>query len=56
MIEINGRYYPDEYKEYVGCRNCKHQPKPLMMCEWGDGRDIVELICSGWELKGANDD
>lgn len=56
MIEILGRYYTDEYEEYAGCRNCKHQPKSLSMCEWGKRRNIVEPICSGWELKGADDD
>lgn len=55
MIEIHGRYYPDEYEEYAGCRNCKHQPKPLRMCEWGKRRNTVEPICSGWELKGVDD-
>lgn len=55
MIEIHGRYYPDEYKEYAGCKNCEHQPEPLRMCEWGKRRNTVELICSRWELKGADD-
>ena len=36
---------------YGGCGNCKHQPEPLVMCEWGRRRDYVELICSGWELR-----
>lgn len=39
------------FKEYEGCRNCKHQPEPLRMCEWGKRRNYVELICSGWEKK-----
>ena len=54
MIEINGRYYPDEYKNYAGCVNCKYQPEPFRMCKWGEKKDIVELICSGWELKGID--
>ena len=55
MIEIHGRYYPDEYKKYAGCKNCEHQPEPLRMCEWGKRRNTVEPICSGWELKGVDD-
>ena len=39
------------FKEYKGCRNCKHQPQPMQMCEWGKKRQRVELICSGWEKK-----
>lgn len=39
------------FKEYEGCRNCKHQPQPMQMCEWGKRRQCVELICSGWEKK-----
>lgn len=43
---------PKEYfKDYNGCRNCKHQPEPLQMCEWGKRRTYVELICSGWEKR-----
>ena len=55
MIEIHERYYPDEYKEYAGCKNCEHQPEPLRMCEWGKRRNTVEPICSGWKLKGVDD-
>ena len=39
------------FKEYNGCRNCRHQPEPMQMCEWGKNRQCVELICSGWEKK-----
>lgn len=38
-------------KEYDGCRNCRHQPGPMQMCEWGKKRQCAELICSGWEKK-----
>ena len=41
----------DFFKEYNGCRNCRHQPEPMQMCEWGKKRQRVELICSGWEKK-----
>ena len=41
----------DFFKNYKGCRNCKHQPEPLQMCAWGKQRTIVELICSGWEER-----
>lgn len=41
------------FKEYNGCRNCKHQPQPMQMCEWGKKRQYVELICSGWEKKNG---
>ena len=41
----------DEYEEYAGCRNCQNQPAPLMMCEWGMHKMIVEPVCSGWKLK-----
>jgi len=44
--------YMDKYfSDYEGCTNCKHQPEPLRMCEWGEKRDHVELICSGWERR-----
>ena len=39
------------FKEYKGCKNCKHQPEPLQMCDYGKHRQYVELICSGWEKK-----
>ncbi len=39
------------FKEYNGCRNCRHQPDTMQMCEWGKKRQRVELICSGWEKK-----
>ena len=39
------------FKEYNGCRNCRHQPEPMQMCEWGKKRQCVELICSRWEKK-----
>lgn len=43
-------------KDYKGCKNCKHQPEPLQMCEWGKHRKRVELICSGWErMKDETD-
>lgn len=49
---------PKGYELYRGCGNCKHQPEPLVMCEWGKHRSYVELFCSGWELReeGAEDD
>lgn len=44
--------FMDKYfSDYEGCRNCIHQPEPLRMCEWGERRDYVELICSRWEKK-----
>lgn len=48
---------PPGYELYRGCGNCKHQPEPLAMCEWGKHRSYVELFCSGWELReeGAKD-
>ena len=39
------------FKEYEGCRNCRHQPEPMQMCQWGKKRQRVEPICSGWEKK-----
>lgn len=39
------------FKDYKGCANCKHQPEPMQMCEWGKKRQRVEPICSGWEKK-----
>lgn len=39
------------FKEYKGCKNCKHQPEPLQMCDYGKHRQYVELICRGWEKK-----
>ena len=41
----------DYFKDYKGCANCKHQPEPLRMCNWGRKRDHIELICSRWEKK-----
>lgn len=45
------RELKEYFKEYEGCRNCKHQPEPLQMCEYGKKRTYVELICRGWEKK-----
>lgn len=48
-------WYEKRMKEigYEGCRNCKHQIKPLRGCEWlergGDG--IVHIICPKWERR-----
>ncbi len=39
------------FKDYKGCKNCKFQPEPLQMCEYGKRRTVVELICSGWQKK-----
>ena len=39
------------FKDYKGCRNCKHQPEPLTMCEYGKNRTVVTLICHRWEKK-----
>ena len=36
---------------YEGCRNCKYQPEPLRMCEYGENRDFIEIVCSKWEKK-----
>lgn len=41
------------FKEYKGCRNCRYQPQPMQMCEWGKKRQFVELICSKWEKKNG---
>ena len=41
----------DFFKDYGGCRNCKHQPEPMRMCEYGEKRTHVELICRRWEKK-----
>lgn len=44
--------YMDEYSsDYEGCSNCIHQPEPMRMCEWGENRNYIELICSRWEKK-----
>ena len=43
----------DEYADYQGCRNCEYQPEPLRMCAWGECRDKVEPICTGWKLSGS---
>ena len=44
----DGFYQP---KDYEGCRNCKYQPEPLRMCEYGENRDFIEIVCSKWEKK-----
>lgn len=51
MININGFYFTDEYKDYEGCGNCEHQPEPLRMCEYGKNREVVEPICRMWERR-----
>lgn len=43
----------ERMKEYGGCRNCRFQPEPLQMCEWGKRRTCVEPICSRWERKNG---
>lgn len=43
----------DFFNDYNGCRNCKHQPEPLTMCDYGKQRNHVELICTGWERKDS---
>ena len=52
-------YMNKNFSSYEGYRNCIHQPEPLRMCEWGEKRDHIELICSRWEKRkearhGAN--
>lgn len=54
MINIRGQYFPEEYKEYQGCRNCKNQKEPLTMCEYGEHRNRIELICLRWEKKAKD--
>lgn len=49
VIEMIAEEFLVRFKDYEGCTNCKHQPGPMRMCEWGERRDYVELICSGWE-------
>lgn len=44
----DGFYQPKDYK---GCRNCKYQPEPLRMCEYGENRNFIEIVCSKWEKK-----
>lgn len=52
VFEYMDKYFMDKYfSDYEGCRNCRHQPQPMQMCEWGKKRDHIELICSGWEKK-----
>ena len=36
------------FKDYKGCRNCKHKTDPYVMCEYGKDRS-GKLICPGWE-------
>lgn len=44
------------FKDYNGCRNCKFQPAPMQMCEYGKRKTTVELICSGWERREEGDE
>lgn len=44
-------YMDEHFSNYKGCVNCKHQPEPLRMCDWGEKRDHIELICSRWEER-----
>lgn len=41
----------DYYKDYKGCANCKHQPMPLMTCEWLKTKKEVMVQCPRWEKK-----
>ena len=50
-IEMIAEEFLERFKDYEGCTNCKHQPEPMRMCEWGERRDHVEPICSGWERR-----
>lgn len=47
----NGFPMEDIFKNYNGCRNCEHQPAPLMMCDYGYNSDTVQIICKWWEEK-----
>lgn len=51
MVRMVRESIKEFHKEYNGCCNCKYQPEPMQMCEWGKRRQRVELICSGWEKK-----
>lgn len=54
----DGILMDDIFKNYHGCRNCKYQPAPLIMCDWGYNSDTVQIICKRWEeiydSKGIN--
>lgn len=34
-----------------GCNNCKHQPGPLLMCDWMKTQPMVHLKCPRWEAR-----
>ena len=52
-IKTANKIIDEIYKDYQGCRNCKHQPEPLRMCEWGEkGNDlIIYPYCPMWDKK-----
>ena len=33
------------------CNNCKHQPGPLLMCDWMKAQPMVHLKCPRWEAR-----
>lgn len=39
----------DQSKETYNCNNCKHQPEPLLMCDWMKEQPTVYLKCPRWE-------
>lgn len=41
----------DQSKETYNCNNCKHQPEPLLMCDWMKEQPTVYLKCPRWEAK-----
>lgn len=57
MTASNGmvRGMKEFFKDYKGCRNCKHQPEPLQMCDWRMQHANIDLICHGWEKRSKGD-
>ena len=41
----------DQSKETYNCNNCKHQPGPLLMCDWMKTQPMVPLKCPRWEAR-----
>ncbi len=42
--------------DYNGCSNCKYQPEPLRMCEWGEKDTHIHLLCPRWEKRNVVDE
>ena len=56
-LKIADKIIDEIYKDYQGCRNCKHQPEVFQMCEWGKRTDNIHYpYCLNWDKKEVRND